>query len=49
MVVGSAEADAGTVSLKNLISGEQVTVSVEEAAAIIQNSTDLSAKPVKGS
>ena len=49
VVVGSDEEAAGTVGLKDLLSGGQVTVPVEEAAAIILKSIDRSVKPVKGS
>ncbi|MCD7768966.1 MAG: histidine--tRNA ligase [Oscillospiraceae bacterium] len=48
VVVGGDEEASGTVSLKDLSSGEQITVSVERAAAIINESKDITAKPVKG-
>ncbi|MCD7845491.1 MAG: histidine--tRNA ligase [Oscillospiraceae bacterium] len=49
VVVGEDEKAAGTVSLKDLATGEQITVTAERAAMIINDSTDLTAKPVKGS
>ena len=46
-VVGSDEEAAGTVGLKDLRSGSQVTVTPAEAAAIIKDSLKDPAKPVK--
>ncbi|MCD8322731.1 MAG: histidine--tRNA ligase [Oscillospiraceae bacterium] len=49
VVVGEDEQASGTVSLKDLASGEQITVTAERAAVIINDSANLTAKPVKGS
>ncbi len=48
VVVGSDEEAAGTVGLKDLRAGGQVTVPVEEAAAIIKKDLDRPVRPVKG-
>ena len=48
VVVGEDEEKTGTVGLKDLRSGGQVTVSAAEAAAIIKKSLDNPVKPVKG-
>ena len=47
VVVGGDEAASGAVGLKDLIAGGQVTVPVEEAAAIIKKSLDKPVTPVK--
>ena len=47
VVVGSDEEAAGTVGLKDLTAGGQVTVPVEEAAAIIKKSLNKPVTPVK--
>ena len=48
-VVGGDEAASGTVGLKDLRTGQQVTVTPAEAAAIILKSKARLVKPVKGS
>ena len=48
-VVGESEAAAGTVGLKDLRAGTQVTVSPQAAADIILQSKARHVKPVKGS
>ncbi len=47
VVVGEDEQAAGVVGLKDLRSGSQVTVPVEEAAAIVKRSLNDPARPVK--
>ena len=47
VVVGSDEEAAGTVGLKDLRSGSQITVTPAEAAAAIKNSLKDPARPVK--
>jgi histidyl-tRNA synthetase len=49
VIIGSDEAANGTVSLKNLKTGEQITVSAQEAAAEILKNINHPVKPVKGS
>ncbi len=49
VVAGDDEQAAGTVGLKDLRAGSQVTVPPAEAAAIILKSLDRQIKPVKGS
>ena len=48
-VVGEDEKAAGTVGLKDLRSGRQVTVTPQQAAEIILKSIDRHIRPVKGS
>ena len=48
VVVGEDEAAAGTVSLKNLATGEQSALSPEKAAEIILQNINRDVKPVKG-
>ena len=48
VIVGEDEAAAGAVSLKNLKTGEQTTLSPEEAAARILENINRDVKPVKG-
>ena len=48
-VVGEDEKAAGTVGLKDLRSGRQVTVAPQQAAEIILKSIDRHIRPVKGS
>ena len=47
VVVGESEREAGTVGLKDLRSGGQVTVSCQEAAALIRENLKEPVKPVK--
>ena len=47
VVVGESEREAGTVGLKDLRSGSQVTVSCQEAAALIRENLKEPVKPVK--
>ena len=47
VVIGSNEAEAGLVALKDLRSGEQQTLTAAEAADIIRKQTIMTAKPVK--
>ena len=47
VVIGSEEAEAGLVSLKDLNSGEQQKLTAAEAAALIRQKTITTAKPVK--
>ncbi len=47
VVVGESEAASGTVGLKDLRSGQQVTVTPADAAAIIKKSLDNPVRPVK--
>ena len=48
VIVGEDEAAAGTVSLKNLSTGEQISCTAAEAAAVILQNIDRDVKPVKG-
>ena len=48
VVVGGDEEASGTVGLKDLRAGGQVTVTAQEAAEIIKKSIDRPVKPVKG-
>ncbi len=48
VIIGEDEAAAGTVSLKNLQTGEQTTLSAEAAARVILEKTTRQVKPVKG-
>ena len=48
VVVGEDEAASGAVSLKELATGEQTTLSAAEAAEIILKKIDRDIKPVKG-
>ena len=48
VVVGEDEAAAGTVSLKNLSTGEQTSLSAEAAAQAILNNINRDVRPVKG-
>ncbi len=48
VVVGGDEEASGTVGLKDLQAGGQVTVTAREAAEIIKKSIDRPVKPVKG-
>ena len=48
VVVGEDEAAAGTVSLKNLATGEQTALSAADAAETILKNIDRDVKPVKG-
>ena len=47
VIIGSDEAAAGTVSLKDLSTGEQTTVTAQEAAAVISEKINCRVKPVK--
>ena len=47
VIIGSEEAANGTVSLKDLKSGEQVVVSAAQAAQIIAEQTNKTVRPVK--
>ncbi len=49
VVIGEDEAAAGTVSLKDLKTGQQTAVAPTEAAGIILNAIDEPVRPVKGS
>jgi histidyl-tRNA synthetase len=49
VIIGGGEAANGTVSLKNLTTGDQVTLSAEAAAAEILKNINRPVKPVKGS
>jgi histidyl-tRNA synthetase len=49
VIIGGDEAANGTVSLKNLTTGDQVTLSAEDAAAEILKNINRPVKPVKGS
>jgi histidyl-tRNA synthetase len=49
VIIGGDEAANGTVSLKNLTTGDQVTLSAEAAAAEILKNINRPVKPVKGS
>ena len=48
VIVGEDEAAAGSVSLKNLSTGEQKSLSAQEAAGIILQNINRDVKPVKG-
>jgi histidyl-tRNA synthetase len=49
VIIGGDEAENRTVSLKNLKTGDQVTLSAQEAAATILENINHPVKPVKGS
>jgi histidyl-tRNA synthetase len=49
VIIGGDEAANGTVSLKDLTTGDQVTVSAQAAAAEILKNINRPVKPVKGS
>jgi histidyl-tRNA synthetase len=49
VIIGGDEAENHTVSLKNLKTGDQVTLSAQEAAATILENINHPVKPVKGS
>ena len=48
VVIGEDEVAQGVVSLKNLVSGQQVTLSADEAARVILQEINNPATPVKG-